>query len=144
LRFTTFLFDCSFVMLVHPSNRARCAFPASVSFFRHKVRHIDRCKNSPSAEARQQNYCCISHSSQEFRTGASRVRQSQATSAELFPDRSGFSTVQAASESRRSRYADSISAAGMLTRPVRSRGPRISFTKTSPQQTDPPARWRKF
>src|ERR1700688_1453616 len=99
--------------------------------------HINRWGNLPSGLENRQIPFPLQLSSVTF-TRTSRI--GRAASADVSSDRFRFPLQNFAFSTRQTYLIDTCSAAGRLTRPTKLRGLRITFTKTSPQQTDPPAR----
>jgi len=119
-------------MLAHSSNHSRTGNSERYSI----PPHIDRCRNLPVQAGQMKNIFCLNFSAV---IGTKSSRFAQAAPAEVSSNRHHFRLLHVAA-SRRNRCVVTRSVAGKLTRPAKSRGQRITFTKTSPQQTDPPAR----
>jgi hypothetical protein len=101
--------------------------------------HIDRCKNLPIELSENKISFYLMFSSLN-RTEIGRL--GQAAFAEVHRNRSSSQLQYVASmkQKKQNCLVDACCAAGKLTRPTKSSRLRITFTKTSPQQTDPPAR----
>lgn len=137
MHFIQYVSDRTFVKLALSSDHMRTSNPERSSI----SPHIDRCRNLPVKTGQIRINSC-SNVSAVICTKSSRF--GPAVPAEVSGCRSGFQLLQVASASRRNCFVVSFPAAGRLTRPTKSRGLRISFTKTSPQQTDPPGKYREF
>lgn len=111
--------------------------PIGVSIRSRKFLSTNRCAKSLVVDAIAQIYSCFNIPSPEFCTRRSRFHWLQAAPAEVAFTRSGFSPLQ-----KRSNSAFSSNEVRNLTRPTESRKLRVSCTKTSPQQTDPPTSQR--
>ena len=97
---------------------------------------IDRCKNLAAGTKRREisfflMFSCV--------TRIERSRFGHAALAEVSGNRFGY-RLQHVSSTKQTCFAEACTAAGKLTRPTKSQRLRITFTKTSPQQTDPPTR----
>lgn len=99
-----------------------------------------RCREARRAMAAARNYCPFKHPSSEFRAKSLRFDWSQSAPAEVTLIRSGLRLSHGASVRRKTGFTSN--GARNLTGPIESRRLRVSCTKTSPQQTDPPTSHR--
>jgi hypothetical protein len=120
-------------MLAFSSNHSRTNTAESICSFT----HIDRCKNLPTETTENEISFFLMSSYLGNRKEIARL--GQAALAEVHGSRFDLRPRHLGSMKQRC-FVDSCSAAGKLTRPTKSSRLRISFTKTSPQQTDPPVR----